>query len=167
MLKKKSDQLTALRAVSLFSSMSDRDLKAVLAGCREELYSDGQAIVREGQRRADRSFSIVEGQAKLTVGGKPRKTLGPGDYFGEIALIDKGPRAGDHHRVGQREGARDRVVGFPGAVRARLQDRPQGDDRPGRHHSHARQERRALSAASFAACRPPSFRSAAARPRAW
>jgi CRP-like cAMP-binding protein len=91
MLKNKSDQLSALRAVPLFASMSDRDLKAVLAGCREELYSDGQAIVREGQPGGP-FFLIVEGQAKLLVGGKTRTTLHPGDYFGEIALIDKGPR---------------------------------------------------------------------------
>ncbi|MEY2468915.1 MAG: family transcriptional regulator, cyclic receptor protein [Actinomycetota bacterium] len=92
MLRKKSDQLDALRAVSLFSSMSDRDLKAVLAGCREELYSDGQAIVREGTPGGP-FFLIVEGKAKMAIGGKARATLGPGDYFGEIALIDKGPRA--------------------------------------------------------------------------
>ena len=92
MLRKKSDQLAALRAVPLFSSMSDRDLKAVLAGCREELYSDGQAIVREGTPGGP-FFLIVEGQAKMLIDGKARKTFGPGDYFGEIALIDKGPRA--------------------------------------------------------------------------
>lgn len=92
MLKRKSDQVAALRAVTLFSSLSDRDLKTVLAGCREELYSDGQAIVREGQPGGP-FFLIVEGQAKLSVGGKTRATFGPGDYFGELALIDKGPRA--------------------------------------------------------------------------
>ncbi|MBA2610151.1 MAG: cyclic nucleotide-binding domain-containing protein [Actinobacteria bacterium] len=92
MLKKKSDQLAALRAVPLFSSMSDRDLKAVLAGCREELYSDGQAIVREGQPGGP-FFLIVEGQAKLSINGKKRTTLHPGNYFGEIAVVDKGPRS--------------------------------------------------------------------------
>jgi CRP/FNR family transcriptional regulator, cyclic AMP receptor protein len=92
MLKKKSDQLNALRSVSLFSSMSDRDLKAVLDGCREEVYSDGQAIVREGTPGGP-FFLIVEGQAKMQIDGKTRRTLGPGDYFGEIALIDKGPRS--------------------------------------------------------------------------
>jgi CRP-like cAMP-binding protein len=71
--------------------MSDRDLKAVLDGCREEVYSDGQAIVREGTPGGP-FFLIVEGQAKMLIDGKTRKTLGPGDYFGEIALIDKGPR---------------------------------------------------------------------------
>ena len=92
MLKKKSDQLAALRAVPLFASMSERDLKAVLAGCREELYSDGQAIVREGTVGGP-FFLIVEGHALLNVHGKTRKTLGPGDTFGEIAVIDKGPRS--------------------------------------------------------------------------
>lgn len=91
MLKRKSDQLSALRSVPLFSSMSDRDLKGVLDGCREELYSDGQAIVREGTPGGP-FFLIIEGQAKMLIGGKTRKTLGPGDHFGEIALIDKGPR---------------------------------------------------------------------------
>ena len=71
--------------------MSDRDLKAVLAGCREEVYSDGQAIVREGTPGGP-FFLIVEGQAKMLINGKARTTLGPGSYFGEIALIDKGPR---------------------------------------------------------------------------
>ncbi len=92
MLKKKSDQLAALRGVSLFASMSDRDLKAVLGGCREEVYSDGQAIVREGTPGGP-FFLIVEGQAKMLIGGKARTTLSPGDYFGEIAMIDKGPRS--------------------------------------------------------------------------
>ena len=93
MLKKKSDQHNALKAVPLIASMSDRDLKAVLAGCREEVYSDGQAIVREGTPGGP-FFLIVEGQAKLLIDGKPRKNLGPGDYFGEMAMIDKGPRSG-------------------------------------------------------------------------
>jgi CRP-like cAMP-binding protein len=91
MLNKKSDQVAALKKVTLFSSMSDKDLKAVLAGCREELYSDGQAIVREGQPGGP-FFLITSGNAKLLVNGKVRKTFGPGEYFGEIALIDKGPR---------------------------------------------------------------------------
>lgn len=93
MLFKKSDQLKALREVPLFASMSDRDLKAVLAGCREEVYSDGQAIVREGQPGGP-FFLLIEGQAKLTVDGKARRSFGPGDFFGEIAMIDKGPRTG-------------------------------------------------------------------------
>lgn len=99
MLRNKSDQLVALRAVPLFASLSERDLKAVLAGCREELYSDGQAIVREGTPGGP-FFLIVEGQASLTTKGRKRASLAPGSYFGEIALIDKGPRTATVTAVG-------------------------------------------------------------------
>ena len=91
MLKKKSDQLAALKGVPLFSSMSDKDLKAVLAGCREELYSPGQAIVTEGSPGGP-FFLLVEGTAKVTINGKKVRSLGPGDYLGEIAVIDRGER---------------------------------------------------------------------------
>ncbi|HVE93351.1 MAG TPA: cyclic nucleotide-binding domain-containing protein [Acidimicrobiales bacterium] len=91
MLKRKSDQLLALKSVPLFSSMSDKDLKAVLGGCREELYSPGQAIVTEGSPGGP-FFLVVEGNAKVQLNGKTLRKLGPGDYFGEIALIDRGER---------------------------------------------------------------------------
>jgi CRP-like cAMP-binding protein len=91
MLKKKSDQIAALKSVPLFSSMSDKDLKAVLAGCREELYSPGQAIVTEGSPGGP-FFLIVEGSAKVTINGTAVRSLGAGSYFGEIALIDRGER---------------------------------------------------------------------------
>ena len=38
-------------------------------------------------------FLIVSGEAEVSVGGAARRTLGPGDYFGEIALIDEGTRS--------------------------------------------------------------------------
>lgn len=91
MLKRKSDQVAALKAVPLFSSMSDKDLKAVLGGCREELYSPGQAIVTEGSPGGP-FFLIVEGRADVKINGRKVRSLGPGDYFGEIALIDRGER---------------------------------------------------------------------------
>lgn len=91
MLKRKSDQVAALKGVPLFSSMSDKDLKAVLAGCREELYSPGQAIVTEGSPGGP-FFLVIEGNAKVQLNGKTLRKLGPGDYFGEIALIDRGER---------------------------------------------------------------------------
>lgn len=89
---KKSDQVAALKRVTLFSSMSDRDLKAVHNACREEMYSNGQALVREGQTKGP-FFIIIEGRAKVTVNGRTKRTLNPGDYFGEISLVDNGPRA--------------------------------------------------------------------------
>ena len=54
-------------------------------------YSPGDVIASEGQGGAG-FFIIGEGTAKVTVHGEDRATLGPGDYFGEIALIDEGAR---------------------------------------------------------------------------
>jgi len=91
MLRRKGDQIAALKAVPLFAMLPDKDLKAIHSGCREELYSDGQAIVNEGSPGGP-FFLIVSGHAKVTVGGRKKGQLGPGDYFGEIALIDKSTR---------------------------------------------------------------------------
>ena len=52
----------------------------------------GETIASEGQRGIG-FFLIESGQAKVTVGGEERGALGAGDYFGEIALIDDGPRS--------------------------------------------------------------------------
>jgi len=91
MLKRKSDQVAALKSVPLFSSMSDKNLKAVLAGCRQELYSPGQAIVTEGSP-GGRFFLVIEGHARVQINGKTMRKLSAGDYFGEITVIDRGER---------------------------------------------------------------------------
>jgi CRP-like cAMP-binding protein len=49
-------------------------------------------VTKEGAGAAG-FFVIVEGNATVSVGGEVRATLGPGDYFGEVALIDEGPRS--------------------------------------------------------------------------
>jgi CRP-like cAMP-binding protein len=48
-------------------------------------------IAREGQRGVG-LFLIMDGECAVTVGGKAKAVLGPGDFFGEIALLDGGPR---------------------------------------------------------------------------
>jgi len=88
----KSDSISALRQVPLFQGLSDKELKSIARDAREEPYSAGQNIVSEGSRAAA-FFVITEGRAKLLQGGKERKKLGPGSYFGEMALFDSSPRA--------------------------------------------------------------------------
>ena len=89
----KTDSAAALKRVPLFQGLSDRELKAIARDAREEPYSAGQNIVTEGSRAAA-FFVITEGRAKLIQAGKERRTLGPGSYFGEMALFDASPRAG-------------------------------------------------------------------------
>ena len=77
--------------VPLFAGLEKRDLERIADSFKERNYSAGDTIAGEGQGGAG-FFIIAEGNAKVTVQGEDRTTLGPGDYFGEIALIDEGAR---------------------------------------------------------------------------
>ena len=77
--------------VPLFAGLEKRDLERIADSFKERNYSAGDTIAGEGQGGAG-FFVIAEGTAKVTVQGEDRATLGPGDYFGEIALIDEGAR---------------------------------------------------------------------------
>ena len=80
-----------LQKVTLFASLSDKEAKKLASLFKERSYSSGEAMAEEGKHGIG-FFVIEEGQAKVTVRGEERTTLGPGSYFGEIALIDDGPR---------------------------------------------------------------------------
>jgi CRP/FNR family cyclic AMP-dependent transcriptional regulator len=82
----------ALRNVPIFSDLSDDDLELLARQMKERRFSEGSAETKEGAGAVG-FFVIVEGNATVSVGGEVRATLGPGDYFGEIALIDEGTRS--------------------------------------------------------------------------
>ncbi len=77
--------------VPLFAGLERRELERVADAFKERRFKAGDTVASEGQRGAG-FFVIAEGKAKVTVGGEERGELGPGDYFGEIALIDEGAR---------------------------------------------------------------------------
>jgi CRP-like cAMP-binding protein len=58
----------------------------------ERSFNEGDEITREGESGIG-FFVIEEGNASVSVGGEIVRTLGPGEHFGEIALIDSGPRS--------------------------------------------------------------------------
>ena len=80
-----------IKRVPLFSSLDRRELERLAATFKERTFREGETIVSEGQAGIG-FFVIEEGQARVSVGGQERTTLGPGDHFGEIALIDDGAR---------------------------------------------------------------------------
>jgi CRP/FNR family transcriptional regulator, cyclic AMP receptor protein len=73
--------------VPLFNGLENRDLKRLADAFKERRYAAGQTIAREGETGAG-FFVIGEGTASVSVEGEERASLGAGDYFGEIALID-------------------------------------------------------------------------------
>jgi CRP/FNR family transcriptional regulator, cyclic AMP receptor protein len=85
------DAVKALGATDLFSSLSKSSLDAIAASARTVEHPAGKTITTEGD--AGVGFHLItEGRAVVAVGGSQRAEIGPGKYFGEISLIDSGPR---------------------------------------------------------------------------
>jgi CRP/FNR family transcriptional regulator, cyclic AMP receptor protein len=80
-----------LARVPLFAGLPKRHLRAVAGIATEEEFPEKSTIAEEGTP-GDDFYVIVEGQASVTRGGKRVARLLPGDFFGEIALLDEGPR---------------------------------------------------------------------------
>jgi CRP/FNR family transcriptional regulator, cyclic AMP receptor protein len=85
------DVVKQLSQVPLFSGCSRRDLQTIARVVKDIDHAAGTVIAREGEPGVG-LFVIVEGTADVTIGDKRKATLGPGDFFGEIALLDGGPR---------------------------------------------------------------------------
>ena len=92
MIAAMSAPIDALRNVPLFSGLDKRDLDQLGRQLHERRFAEGTEITTEGSTGAG-FFVIAEGNAEVTIGGQHRATLGPGDHFGEIALIDDGVRS--------------------------------------------------------------------------
>jgi CRP-like cAMP-binding protein len=75
-----------LKKVPLFAGLDDRELAEIAASMKERRVSAGETVLEQGAGGAG-FFVIDEGEADVTVDGQPRGTIGPGDYFGEIALL--------------------------------------------------------------------------------
>lgn len=81
-----------LRNVPMFSALDDLELERLAAEFRERSFRDGDRIVLEGDEGL--TFFVIEnGNATVSVRGEVVAELGPGNHFGEIALVDRGPRA--------------------------------------------------------------------------
>jgi CRP-like cAMP-binding protein len=80
-----------LRGIPLFSGLEERDLENLSEEFNERSFAAGHSVAEEGE--GGLVFFVVEsGEAAVEVRGEQVGTLGPGDSFGEIALIDRRPR---------------------------------------------------------------------------
>jgi CRP-like cAMP-binding protein len=81
-----------IRGVALFAEADETFLDRLAGEFIERTYAPGEVIAEEGE--AGRTFVVIEsGQATVTVHGNEVHKLGPGDAFGEMALIDKSARS--------------------------------------------------------------------------
>lgn len=77
-----------LKKVPLFAGLDDRELEQIASSMRERRYKAGDTITQEGSGGAG-FFVVAEGEAEVSVGGETKPwTVGPGEYFGEIALLN-------------------------------------------------------------------------------
>ena len=79
-------RIELLKRVPLFADLERKDLEGIANTLKERTFRAGETITSEGESAVG-FFVIQDGEAKVTVGGQDRGRLGPGDYFGEIALI--------------------------------------------------------------------------------
>jgi CRP-like cAMP-binding protein len=79
-------RIDLLREVPLFADLEQRDLQQIAQSLKERTFAAGDTIATEGEGAVG-FFIIQDGRASVSVGGEQRGSLGPGDYFGEIALI--------------------------------------------------------------------------------
>lgn len=85
------DAVKMLSSVPLFSECTTKELEAIQRAAKEVTHAAGSVLAKEGDSGLG-FFLILEGTASVSVSGQRRTSLGPGDFFGEISLLDEGPR---------------------------------------------------------------------------
>lgn len=88
----KDEKLEMLRGVPLFSRIQGKQLVRLGMLANEVDLPKGRVLMREGER-GEEMFIVVEGEASVERGGRTVATRRAGEFFGEIALVDGGPRS--------------------------------------------------------------------------
>ena len=81
-----------LKRVPLFSGLNQRQLRQLAKDFLDRRIPAGAQLAKQGEMSGVAFFVIVEGEAAVIVDGTRVGTLGPGDHFGELAMISEGAR---------------------------------------------------------------------------
>lgn len=87
-----NEKATRLAEIPLFEGCSRRQLKAVARISEVREVPAGTVLTRKGEE-GDEFFLILDGKARAIVSARKRSSLGPDDFFGEMSLLDGGPRS--------------------------------------------------------------------------
>lgn len=77
-----------LKSIPLFEEVGDEELAQISPFATEVTVEEGRELVREGDFSYE-FMAIEEGQAEVTRGGEHVADLGPGDFFGEVGLLER------------------------------------------------------------------------------
>ena len=91
-IRASAEERASLAALPFFRGLDPTELHRILPRLETVRVSAGQAVFSEGDP-GDRYYIVREGEAELTVAGRPVRTLGPGSGFGEMALLFGRPRS--------------------------------------------------------------------------
>jgi CRP/FNR family transcriptional regulator, cyclic AMP receptor protein len=86
-----NSKVDLIKGVPLFASASKQELAEIASIADEIDLPEGKVLIREGDTGRE-FFVLIDGTADVTQKGKRISTLGPGDFFGEIALVSRIPR---------------------------------------------------------------------------
>ncbi len=85
------ERMALLRRLPLFAACSDRELSTIDSLVSDIEVEPGEVLTSEGGHGAE-TFIVVEGSASVTIRGEHVADIGPGDFVGEMAMIDLRPR---------------------------------------------------------------------------
>lgn len=85
------EKILMLKGTPLFAGVAAEDLSSIARLAQERSFAPGERIVTEGEL-GDQLYLIMSGSVAVTRGGEQVNTLSPGDAFGEISVLDAGPR---------------------------------------------------------------------------
>lgn len=90
-MPRRATSIDLLARVPLFSACSKKELAALARRAQDRHVEAGHVIVREGAA-GDAFYVIVSGEAEVNRRGRTVARLGPGQFFGDLALLDRAPR---------------------------------------------------------------------------
>lgn len=94
------EKAAALGGVPLFAGISAKSMTHLAEAAGEQDFDPGQLIVRQGLVGSG-LYLVLDGQVEVRRGADKLATLGPGDFFGELAVIDQQPRSASVQAITQ------------------------------------------------------------------
>jgi CRP-like cAMP-binding protein len=86
---------SVLKTTTLFAGFNDEQLAMVPKVALPHTFAPGEVIVEQGDRDARSLWLVLEGEVEVRVDGEPIRAIGPGNHFGEMALLTGAPRSAD------------------------------------------------------------------------